>query len=1124
MRVAVVGAGVIGVTSALAVKSAFPTYDVKIFADAFSPDTTGDGSAGLWGPFLLCDTPAEHIYRWAGRTHRWFEQLWKFGLSSETGVSLVPVTRVTSGYECDTDPVWEKLVYGTQKLSDEQLRRLNEEHKSNYKIGWHFLTYTAEPILLLPWLMKKFSTLGGKTERRNVRALHELAEEGYDLVINCSGLGARELVADKTVTPIRGQVYKVKASWTMQCFMVDDDETYYIIPNVEDVVLGGTHQENDFDCTVREEDSKRIHAGCCRVMPSLKAARISRAWVGLRPGRPRVRLECENLRTPGRKEFKVIHNYGHGGSGVTLSWGCAVDVVEMIRNLKVPELNSKLSEDATDGESASESDTSFEERSRETAFQNRSSVVFDDFSHVSSVANDRIGVIKHDSENYKWKITMGKGENAEPLHEESDTERRKDDTVETSGTKKKRKRRFLTICTSNCKYDVVRRVAAQFGMKEVTEDSSWDLYWTDLSVSIERAKDMKRFQRVNHFPGMTEICRKDLLARNLNRMLKLFPRDYNFFPKTWCFPADHGDAMIYAKSRRSRTFIIKPDTGCQGRGIYLTKHLKDIKSNERLICQVYIARPFLIDGYKFDLRIYALITSCDPLRIYVYNEGLARFATSKYKEPTGHNTTNMFMHLTNYAINKHSRMYIIDDQIGSKRKISVLNKWLKAKNIDVDELWVKIDEIIIKTVFAAYPVLKHSYHACFPTHDKTSACFELLGFDILIDWKLKPYLLEVNHSPSFHTDAQLDKDVKEGLLMDTFDILNLQQCDKKKIIEEDRKRIRERLLQGINSQTNDATTPTKAEKNENDYTQRQFKWEDEHTGNFRRIFPCPDEDKYRPFFTQSALSVFQDTVASRAREEASRIQREENELKVREEERKRISGKWSEHKISPESPSAPKKLHCTLLRQEKPAGIFKKSINKQDVQGAPTTNSILYSFEPEIISESEERERITALAQRDFLIKSYGMLEQIYTAMKRNGTLRPADERKYGLYGRLRHASQSACIFSSHGSHHRRNGHLDGTQIAAVQCQQCSLRGNDHKLTRHECESTNKSDRSLRITCNEALVYVRPKIPQKFWMEDTSCNDHKGRVTKAHVARTLSNTVRLHTIEKRESFHSSKSK
>ncbi|XP_012537273.2 D-aspartate oxidase [Monomorium pharaonis] len=343
MRVAVVGAGIIGVTSAFAVKSAFPNYEVKIFADAFSPDTTGDGSAGLWTPYLLNDTPIEDIIRWAASTHKWFEQLWKAGLSLEMGVSLVPVTRVTSDCENDiTEPKWAKLVYGFQKISNERLQRLNEEHKSNYKQGCHFITYTAEPALLLPWLMKKFVALGGKMERRNIKSLYQLAKEGYNLIINCSGLGARELVADKTMTPIRGQVFRVKAPWVMHCFLVDDDACNYIIPNVHSAVIGGTHQEGDFDRSVREEDSKHIYDGCCCIMPSLKESEILRAWVGFRPGRPRVRLECECLRSPMGKEFKVIHNYGHGGSGVTLCWGCAMDVVEMIRNLKMPELNSKL--------------------------------------------------------------------------------------------------------------------------------------------------------------------------------------------------------------------------------------------------------------------------------------------------------------------------------------------------------------------------------------------------------------------------------------------------------------------------------------------------------------------------------------------------------------------------------------------------------------------------------------------------------------------------------------------------------------------------------------------------------------------------------------------------------------
>jgi len=117
-------------------------------------------------------------------------------------------------------------------------------------------------------------------------------------------------------------------------------------------------------------------------------------------------------------------------------------------------------------------------------------------------------------------------------------------------------------------------------------------------------------------------------------------------------------------------------------------------------------------------------------------------------------------------------------------------------------------------------------------------------------------------------------------------------------------------------------------------------------------------------------------------------------------------------------------------------------INKQDAERSTT----LYSFEPEIISESEERKRITALAQRDFLIKSYGLLEQIYIAMKRNGMLRPADEKKYGLYGRLGlHAgitNHSTCS-SSHKSHNRQNDYLDTTQAAANQCPHYSLRMNE---------------------------------------------------------------------------------
>lgn len=161
-------------------------------------------------------------------------------------------------------------------------------------------------------------------------------------------------------------------------------------------------------------------------------------------------------------------------------------------------------------------------------------------------------------------------------------------------------------------------------------------------------------------------------------------------------------------------------------------------------------------------------------------------------------------------------------------------------------------------------------------------------------------------------------------------------------------------------------------------------------------------------------------------------------------------------------------------------------INKQDAQGSST----LYSFEPEIISESEERERIAALVQRDFLIKSYGMLEQIYVAMKKNGMLRPADERKYGLYGRLGlHANTNhGTCFSSHKPHHLQNGHLDATQTAANQYPRCSLRGTEVTifsietlitLENHKCRY--KSDFARQVfTFKEAeayslLIYLKKK-------------------------------------------------
>ncbi|CAH2049394.1 unnamed protein product, partial [Iphiclides podalirius] len=543
-------------------------------------------------------------------------------------------------------------------------------------------------------------------------------------------------------------------------------------------------------------------------------------------------------------------------------------------------------------------------------------------------------------------------------------------------------------------------------MREVSEEETWNFYWTDMSVSVERAKEMKRFQRINHFPGMLEICRKDLLARNLNRMQKIYPKEYNFFPKTWCLPADFGEALNYCKTHKNKTFIIKPECGSQGRGIYLTKSLKEVKPTDKLICQVYLSKPYLVDGYKFDIRVYTLITSCDPLRVFVYNEGLVRFATSRYADPNASNTTNVFMHLTNYALNKHSRTYVYDSEAGtSTSKISTLNKILMSQGVDLSRLWYSIDQVIVKTIIAAWPILKHSYHACFPSHDT------------------------VNHSPSFHTDTQLDREVKENLLTDTFTMLNIWQCDKKRVLEEDRKRIRDRLLQ-----TNKYIENPGIEEREPETSpwQTQIQWEETHLGNFRRVYP--EGERYAALFQQPSGSLYTGTAASRARGDCARQQREQFEqVKAKAEALKKPFQmkpiRENDKKTGDESTASetvaerPKKKDPRRdAKDRKDNDEKEKTKQDRDRDKAPAQSQqpkieipakptyVLCSFEPDPIVEKEERERVNLLAQRDFLIRSYGMLEQIYLAMKKMGTLRPEDERKYGVYGRLSAISNSPKI------------------------------------------------------------------------------------------------------------------
>jgi tubulin polyglutamylase TTLL6/13 len=401
------------------------------------------------------------------------------------------------------------------------------------------------------------------------------------------------------------------------------------------------------------------------------------------------------------------------------------------------------------------------------------------------------------------------------------------------------------VNVSETQYQVVRFVAKKMNNWKISYDtfeSEWDLWWTDSAVPPDKLAKMKPYQKINHFPGMYNIARKSNLAWNLVRLQRAFPEEYDFFPRTWVLPADYAD--LKSNFKRKSVYIVKPEASCQGRGIYLTSKIEDINSEDHIVVQEYIARPMLIDSLKFDLRVYVLIAGCNPLRIFMHEDGLVRFATEEYEPPTYRNYVDTFMHLTNYAINKNNSRFKFNedpnkDNVGHKRSIKSVFKLLKEEGVDVDYIWTEIGEIAIKTLCTIQPSLAHIYKTCQPNDLTNSMCFEILGLDILIDSNNKPWLLEVNHTPSFTTDSPLDKKIKRRVINDAIQIMNVKYTNRKLMSNRARQEIDMRALaRGVGSPE---TYQKEREARKEMAIKRRTRYENKVESGFMRIYPNGDE-------------------------------------------------------------------------------------------------------------------------------------------------------------------------------------------------------------------------------------------------------------------------------------------
>eukprot|EP01112_Ceratiomyxa_fruticulosa_P008150 TRINITY_DN2108_c0_g2_i1.p1 TRINITY_DN2108_c0_g2~~TRINITY_DN2108_c0_g2_i1.p1 ORF type:complete len:340 (-),score=65.46 TRINITY_DN2108_c0_g2_i1:46-1065(-) len=314
-NILVIGCGCIGLSSGIILLQA--GYNVTIWAKDLPPNVTSNKAAALWYPFLA--SPPEKVGRWSNDTLTYFL---KNILNDKTSGTLSQTVYEVFKNETPENPEWASQVPSFRRARKDELPH-------GYKDGFAVDAFIMDTDIYMDWLVKKFVALGGKIEQRTVYDIREPLIY-YNVVINCPGLGAREVVNDYTVYPCRGQIIVIKHSGLTNSLMYEEGGRYemaYAIPRLSNIVIGGTVGDHEYHMHPNPQDEKEILEKVAKLSPKLKDVEIVQHKVGLRPARDPIRLEPE-WQQDGRK--LVVHNYGHGGSGFTVSWGCALEVLQIV--------------------------------------------------------------------------------------------------------------------------------------------------------------------------------------------------------------------------------------------------------------------------------------------------------------------------------------------------------------------------------------------------------------------------------------------------------------------------------------------------------------------------------------------------------------------------------------------------------------------------------------------------------------------------------------------------------------------------------------------------------------------------------------------------------------------------
>ncbi len=327
MPITILGCGISGLSCGVKLQEAGYT-DIRIISRTLPPHTTSDVAGGLWFPYKA--EPISRILGWSKAT---FQEMMRLRSHPETGITMTRFFQLLP-HKASKDAWWSRAVEVYRPLTEKEiLEEFPHLPQGQFPSGFYAEVPIAEPHKHLPYLMNRFREQGGAIEIGVVERFSDISAKNT-VIVNCTGIEAKKLVGDESIFPIRGQIMVVKntgisRSITIEAADEHSEHATYTIARSEDVIMGGVAMVGNWETSIDETTVGGIIARCAAIEPALAHPTIIQHKAGLRPGRTEIRLERENL----PDGCVVIHNYGHGGSGYTVNWGCADEVVSLVKSL-----------------------------------------------------------------------------------------------------------------------------------------------------------------------------------------------------------------------------------------------------------------------------------------------------------------------------------------------------------------------------------------------------------------------------------------------------------------------------------------------------------------------------------------------------------------------------------------------------------------------------------------------------------------------------------------------------------------------------------------------------------------------------------------------------------------------